>query len=82
MIFIYISSGIPYEKFISESWLNHLLNLSEFQLNQMIPSISELLLKLGQIHSIFRKILMRFRKIQICISEKFRTKNYANLNLG
>ena len=55
----------PHEKFLSESWLNRLLNLSEFQLNHMISFISELLLKFGRIQPIFRNI-------QICVSEKFR----------
>ena len=57
---------------MKNSFLNHgwivfwiCLKLSEFQLNHMIPSISELILKFGRIQPIFRKI-------QICVSEKFR----------
>ena len=48
---------------VSELWLNRLLNLSEFQLNHMISSISELLLKFGQIQPYSEKFRFAFQKL-------------------
>ena len=58
-----IKATLMKNSFLNHGWIVFwiCLKLSEFQLNHMIPSISELLLK-------FRRIQPIFRKIQICVS--------------